>query len=264
MPPEPNQESEVEADAILELTDAPPAGVSETPPPPPDNGKSPQSPPSVKAASESSAPQPSRLSTLPLAPPRPGAPSANPLTSDRPSAPPRTSTIPRAPAVPSASRAAVVEKIDPLAELQAQLEHAGRALAAKEAEVRGVVAQRDQGIAEIESLRHLLSSRELSVKELEFAAMTRETRIRELEKALDQAIAQAGDSGDDLKQIRGIGPAFERELKRLGVRTFEQIAGWTASDIEEIAPKIKARRERIYREDWVSKAAELAAQRGQS
>jgi predicted flap endonuclease-1-like 5' DNA nuclease len=148
-----------------------------------------------------------------------------------------------------------------LAELTAQLEHARRALAAKEAEVRGVLAQRDQGIAEIESLRHQLSSRELGVKELEFAAMTRETRVRELEKALDEAIARAGDSGDDLKQIRGIGPSFERELKRLGVRTFEQIAAWTTSDIEEIAPKIKARRERIHRENWVSTAKELAAQR---
>lgn len=261
--PEPNQESEVEADAILELTDAPRAGVHETPPPPLDNGKSTPSLPSVKAASGSSPPQPSRLSSLPLAPPRPGAPSANPLTADRPSPSPRASAIPRAPAVPSSSFAAVIEKIDPVADLQSQLEHARRALAAKEAEVRGVVAQRDQSIAEIESLRHQVSSRELAVKELEFAAMTRETRIRELEKALDQAIAQAGDSGDDLKQIRGIGPAFERELKRLGVRTFEQIAAWTASDIEEIAPKIKARRERIHREDWVIKAAALAAQRGQ-
>jgi predicted flap endonuclease-1-like 5' DNA nuclease len=153
------------------------------------------------------------------------------------------------------------EKIDPLAELQAQLENARRALAVKESEVRGVVVQRDQVISEIESLRHQLSSRELTVKELEFAAMTRETRIRDLEKALDQALAQASDPGDDLTEIRGIGPAFARELKRLGVRTFEQIAAWTAADIEDIAPKIKARRERIQRETWVEKAADLVARR---
>jgi predicted flap endonuclease-1-like 5' DNA nuclease len=256
--PEPNQESEIEADAVLELSDAPPARASETPPA--DNGKSTPSAPAAKDVTGSNPPQPSRLSSLPVAPPRPGAPSANPLKSDRPSSPPHASPIPRAPGAPSSSFPAV-EKVDPLAEMQSQLEHALRALAAKEGEVRSIVAQRDQGIAEIESLRHQLSSRELAVKELEFAAMTRDTRIRELEKALDDAIAQARDPGDDLTQIRGIGPAFERELKRIGVRKFEQIAAWTPADIEDIAPKIKARRERIHRETWVAKAAELAARR---
>jgi predicted flap endonuclease-1-like 5' DNA nuclease len=149
-------------------------------------------------------------------------------------------------------------------EVQEQLENARRALSVKDAELRTLLGQRDAGILELEAVRHQLSQRELAVKELEFAAIARDARIRELEKELDAARLQTGEGGDDLKRIRGIGPAFERELKRLGVRTFAQIAAWTAEEIEAIAKKIKAKPERIRRDNWVARAAELAAGRDQS
>jgi len=143
-------------------------------------------------------------------------------------------------------------------EVQEQLDNARRALSAKDAELRTLLAQRDAGILELEAVRHQLAQRDLSMKELEFAALARETRIRELEKELGAARLQAGNAGDDLKRIRGIGPAFERELKRLGVSSFAQIAAWTAEEVESIAKKIKAKPERIRRDNWVGRAAELA------
>jgi predicted flap endonuclease-1-like 5' DNA nuclease len=132
----------------------------------------------------------------------------------------------------------------------------------KDAEIRTVLAQRDASITELESVRQKLGARELAVKELEFAVLSRETRIRELEKELEIARAQAGDAGDDLKLIRGIGPAFERELRRLGVCKFSQIAAWTPEDVESISKKIKAKPERVRRDNWIGRAAELAAGRG--
>jgi predicted flap endonuclease-1-like 5' DNA nuclease len=146
-------------------------------------------------------------------------------------------------------------------EAQEQLEIARRALSVKDAELRTLLGQRDAGILELEAVRHHLAQRELTVKELEFAVLSRETRIRELEKELESARLQTGEGGDDLKRIRGIGPAFERELKRLGVRTFAQIAAWTAEELETIAKKIKAKPERIRRDNWVARAAELAGTR---
>jgi predicted flap endonuclease-1-like 5' DNA nuclease len=151
----------------------------------------------------------------------------------------------------------VVERT-PLMEVQEQLEIARRALTVKDAELRTLLGQRDAGILELESVRHQLAQRELSVKEHEFAALSREARIRELEKELEAARLSSGNAGDDLKRIRGIGPAFERELKRLGVSKFAQIAAWTPADIESIAKKIKAKPERIRRDNWVARAAELA------
>jgi len=155
-----------------------------------------------------------------------------------------------------------VAERNPFAVVEEQLEHARRTIAAKDAEIRALVAQRDARIAELESLRHQLASRELTFRELEFAAMAHDARVRELEKELEAARLQGGHgSADDLKLIRGIGPAFERELKRNGVHTFAQIAAWTPADIEAIAPKIKARAERIKRDNWVQRAVDLAAQK---
>ena len=147
-------------------------------------------------------------------------------------------------------------------EAQEQLDLARRALVVKDAELRTLLAQRDAGILELESVRHQLQQRDLAVKELEFATLTRDTRIRELEKELGEARVQAGNAGDDLKRIKGIGPAFERELKRLGVSSFAQIAAWTPAELESIAKKIKAKPERIRRDDWIARAKELAATAG--
>jgi predicted flap endonuclease-1-like 5' DNA nuclease len=227
-------------------------------------------------------------SAAPLVPPRPGP-------SQGPSRPPPS--IPRAPTVPSngisspsiSTSEAPPEKQDSaLAAVQAELEATRRTLATKDAEVRAVLAQRDAGIAEIKQLRNELSVREHQIelrkaraKELERAVEEHTAKRAELERlvaehaakraelegelqATRQRPAIAGDGSDDLKLIRGIGPAFERELKRLGVKTFAQIAAWTEQDIEELGPRIKARPERIKREEWVKRANELDAQRNQA
>jgi large subunit ribosomal protein L21 len=151
--------------------------------------------------------------------------------------------------------------------LEEQLETVRRALATKDAEVRALLAQRDAGLAEIKQLRSELAIRDHQ-NEL------KKTRIRDLERSAEELGAKCADleaelraarergpadDSDDLKLIRGIGPTFERELKRLGIRTFAQIAAWTDDDVEEIGPKIKARPERIRREDWVKTALELVA-----
>jgi predicted flap endonuclease-1-like 5' DNA nuclease len=99
------------------------------------------------------------------------------------------------------------------------------------------------------------------IKDLERVAEEKAARCAELEADIRGMRARGEDGGDDLKLIRGIGPAFERELKRIGVRTFDQIAAWTETDVEQIGPKIKARPERIKRDDWIKKAAALAAAR---
>jgi predicted flap endonuclease-1-like 5' DNA nuclease len=161
---------------------------------------------------------------------------------------------------------AAPKKDDALAGLQEQLEAARRALAGKDAEMRALLAQRDGGIAEIKNLRtelsvreHQIELRKARIKELERVVEEHGAKRAALEAELQSLRGRPSDGGDDLKLIRGIGPAFERELKRLGVRTFAQIAAWTDEDIDRIGPQIKARPERIKRDGWVNRAAELAA-----
>ena len=62
---------------------------------------------------------------------------------------------------------------------------------------------------------------------------------------------------DDLKQIKGIGPAIEKTLNELGICTLEQIARMSEYDIDRVAKRLKGFRSRIYREDWIGQARGL-------
>ncbi len=62
---------------------------------------------------------------------------------------------------------------------------------------------------------------------------------------------------DDLKKISGVGPALEKKLHALGVTTFEQVANFTAEDIEKVDDALSFKG-RIERDDWVGQAKALA------
>ena len=64
-------------------------------------------------------------------------------------------------------------------------------------------------------------------------------------------------SRDDLKQIKGIGPAIEKTLNELGIVRLSQIADMSEYDIDRVAKTLKGFRSRIYREDWIGQAREL-------
>ncbi|PAQ09665.1 hypothetical protein [Mesorhizobium temperatum] len=56
----------------------------------------------------------------------------------------------------------------------------------------------------------------------------------------------------------GIGPVNEQKLHDLGVRTYAQIAAWTAADIKRIEDVLQFDG-RIERERWIEQAKLLAA-----
>ena len=62
---------------------------------------------------------------------------------------------------------------------------------------------------------------------------------------------------DDLKQIKGIGPAIEKTLNELGIIRLSQVADMSEYDIDRVAKQLKGFRSRIYREDWIGQAREL-------
>ena len=65
--------------------------------------------------------------------------------------------------------------------------------------------------------------------------------------------AKPDRSGNDLKQISGIGPSLEKKLKDNGITTIRQIAELSNQDIE----KLGALSGRIKREKWVQQARKL-------
>ena len=65
------------------------------------------------------------------------------------------------------------------------------------------------------------------------------------------------DLRDDLKQIKGVGPAIEKTLNDMGIFRFQQIADMTEYDIDRVAERLKGFHSRIYRENWIGQAREL-------
>ncbi len=74
-------------------------------------------------------------------------------------------------------------------------------------------------------------------------------------------IESVADDADDLKQIKGVGPAIEKTLNDLRIYRFNQIAEMSEYDIDRVAQQLKGFRSRIYREDWVGQARNLHYQK---
>jgi predicted flap endonuclease-1-like 5' DNA nuclease len=66
---------------------------------------------------------------------------------------------------------------------------------------------------------------------------------------------------DDLKLIKGVGPAIEKTLNEMGIFRLNQIAEMSEYDIDRVARRLKGFRSRIYREDWMGQARELLTQK---
>ena len=81
--------------------------------------------------------------------------------------------------------------------------------------------------------------------------------------SIDHSESTAASNGDDspetddLKKIKGVGPAIEKTLKSLGIHRFNQIAEMSEYDIDRVAQQLKGFRSRIYREDWIGQARDL-------
>jgi predicted flap endonuclease-1-like 5' DNA nuclease len=151
--------------------------------------------------------------------------------------------------------------------LLAELMTARQELTEKAAELRRVATERDElrtRLAQADDAARELSSalRAETALRGELAAAhaasgtTLRARVAELELALEEQ-RKAPTEQAGLRRIRGIGPAYERALLGLGITSIAQIAALSLEDIERIAPLIKARAERIVRDDWVGQAQRL-------
>jgi predicted flap endonuclease-1-like 5' DNA nuclease len=59
---------------------------------------------------------------------------------------------------------------------------------------------------------------------------------------------------DDLTKIRGIDPALEQALNKMGTNTFIQIARWTSTDISRVAKQLATPLDHIKRRNWIADA----------
>ena len=234
-----------------------------TPPPPPIRNLPPLTPQATDARTP-----PFRSPSAPPLPPsmRPPAPSA------RPPLPPSVRPAGSTPPPSTTGHSALRGDNGRVQELLAELMRTRKELSETATELRKVVSERNAlriRVVQAENSARELASASRAEAQLrsEFvdahaaSSAALRARISELEAALAAALAAHAAppivAPPSLRQIRGIGPAFERALLGLGITTVSQIAALDASEIERIAPLIKVRSDRILRDDWVGQAKQL-------
>jgi small subunit ribosomal protein S2 len=77
--------------------------------------------------------------------------------------------------------------------------------------------------------------------------------VKKTASAVVEAATPAATEGDKLTDINGIGPVIEGKLQGLGITTFQQIANFTAEDVERIDGELNFKG-RIEREEWIAQA----------
>jgi len=86
----------------------------------------------------------------------------------------------------------------------------------------------------------------------------REDNQRLLDKVRDlENRPQVSNSADDLSSIRGIGPKLVKQLSKLGITRFDQIATLSEADLDDEKHPLHGMKGRIIKDAWIDQAAKL-------
>lgn len=118
---------------------------------------------------------------------------------------------------------------------------------------------------EAQQLAEELENVRSQLRALEDTVGSDQTRVEPVDPdALGETLDASNDPADDgidesvqrdnLKKIKGVGPAIEKTLNEMGIVRFQQIADLSEYDIDRVAQRLKGFRSRIYREDWIGQA----------
>jgi len=72
------------------------------------------------------------------------------------------------------------------------------------------------------------------------------------------AAAKAGGA-DNLKKLKGVGPALEKQLNEMGIYHYDQVAHWNAAEVAWVDDNLLKFKGRVSRDDWVAQAKILAS-----
>jgi predicted flap endonuclease-1-like 5' DNA nuclease len=78
-----------------------------------------------------------------------------------------------------------------------------------------------------------------------------------MEALSERFAAGRGDRPDTLTKIPGIGPLTDRLLRSMNIRTYRQIASFTADDIANVAIALRTTPDHIERDDWIGNARQF-------
>jgi predicted flap endonuclease-1-like 5' DNA nuclease len=71
--------------------------------------------------------------------------------------------------------------------------------------------------------------------------------------------AARNNTADDLKIIKGVGPALEKLCHSLGFYHFDQVAAWTGAEVAWVDENLEGFKGRVTRDRWVPQAKAIVA-----
>jgi len=174
---------------------------------------------------------------------------------------------PLPPVAPAASTRVSEPATEPAAEAEAETEAKPEAAAAPEPAARKDAAPAPRRGPAVRPTTPLPGEVDLDARKGEWSYTP------DKEAAADTTTAPAADTPgrprgldaprdggkDDLKRIKGVGPKLEQLLNDMGYFHFDQIAGWTETEIAWVDDNLEGFKGRVTRDDWVGQARELAS-----
>ncbi len=142
-------------------------------------------------------------------------------------------------------------------------------LATRDRQVLDLELQTKDSDARVQELEGRLESWKHRVQPLTRKLKEQRNTIRQYREARatpGKPVPETESSGanDNLKKIRGIGPALERRLHRHGIHRYEQIAELSEQELIEIAEQLAIAPNLAQRDRWIEQARDLALQGGVS
>ena len=137
-------------------------------------------------------------------------------------------------------------------------------------EIRETLATRDRNVHDLKvALQETTEQEKLLKDKLDSwkQRVTPLTKKLRQQKEVIQKFCQSDDvedqgekPDDDLKAIRGIGPALERRLQQHGIYRYQQLAEMTMEELADIARKLAIAPQLAERDAWIQQARDLQEQ----
>ncbi|MEZ4590927.1 MAG: helix-hairpin-helix domain-containing protein [Chloroflexota bacterium] len=167
------------------------------------------------------------------------------------------------------------QKADQLAQTAACLPELEQKVAAAEAALASLEAEKDTAVSQLQQaeLAHAEQSARVASLEQKLAEteavrqqlgitqeklQTADTHLQKLQDKMEDVNTKLSYSGkNQLQLIRGIGPTYARRLNEFGIRTFAELA---ECDADQVAKIIKKKEwQAVDIQDWLDEAKALAA-----
>jgi predicted flap endonuclease-1-like 5' DNA nuclease len=135
-------------------------------------------------------------------------------------------------------------------------------LALHEAKVNALDGDASSARFRTRLLENELSEKESTIKKLaaEIEELNRKPRIEHRDWSdhpFVRPVEIDENDKDDLTEIKGIGPAFQKKLNSLDIYSFRQISEMSGEAVTRLAEAIEVFPDRIHRDNWIGQATKL-------